>query len=295
MKRIIIVFVLILLAVTTARAADVRGVWTATSNDAGTMRLSISRGTGMHDSESWRTSDLRGLTEAQIASVTQVPVAFRVEREAGTLAFEGVFKLREGAGHFVFTPNARYLDTLRTLGVGMDIGRDKDPDENLFELAIFDVSSNFIRAMQAEGYRETAKVYVEMRIFHVTPELVREYRAAGYNDVPAKRLVEMQIHGATPQFIRDLAAAGYKDLAINRLVEFRIHGVTPERIRELHALGYDNVPANRLVEMQIHGVTPQYIRELAAAGYRNVPVEKLVEMRIHGIDADFAKRMNGKQ
>lgn len=295
MKRIIIVFVLILLAVTTLRASDIRGVWTATSSDAGKMRLAIGRGDSMHTSSSWRTSELHGLTEAQIASVSQVPVAFRVEREAGTLAFDGVFKMREGAGHFAFTANPQYLATLRGLGVAMDIGHDNDPDENLFELAIFDVSSDFIRAMQAEGYRETAKTYVEMRIFRVTPELVREYRAAGYRDVPSKRLVEMQIHRATPQFIRDLAAAGYKDLPISRLVEFRIHGVTSERIRELQSLGYDNVPANRLVEMQIHGVTPQFIRELAAAGYQNVPVEKLVEMRIHGIDAEFVKRMNSRK
>lgn len=294
MKRIVIVFILILLAATTARAG-VRGVWTGTSNDVGKMHLTISRGTNMHDTNTWQTSELRGLTEAQIASVTQVPVAFRAERDAGTIAFDGVFKMREGAGHFAFTPNPQYLETLRSLGVAMDVGHSDDPDENLFELAIFDVSSSFIREMQAEGYRETAKKYVELRIFHVTPELVREYRAAGYDHIPANRIVEMQIHHATPQFIRELAAAGYKDLPINRLVEFRIHGVTPQRIRDLAALGYDHVPANRLVEMQIHGVTPEFIRGIAAAGYRNVPVEKLVEMRIHGIDAEFVKRMNGKQ
>jgi hypothetical protein len=292
MKRVILLFVLILLAVTTVRAADVRGVWTATSRDAGTLQLSISRGDNTHSGQQWQVSAFQGLTEAQIGSVSQVPVTFRLEREPGTIAFDGVFKLREGAGHFTFTPNARFLETLRGLGVTMDLSPRHTEDENLFELAMFDVSSGFIRSMQAEGYRETAKKYVEMRIFRVTPELVREYRAIGYRDIPTNRIVEMQIHGASPQFIRELAAAGYKDLTINRLVEFRIHGVTPARIRDLHALGYDHIPAGRLVEMQIHRVTPDYIRELAAAGYSHVPVEKLVEMRIHGIDADFARRMN---
>lgn len=292
MKRIVIIFVIILLAVTTVRAAGLRGVWTATSDDTDSLQLSISRGNSMHSGQRWQVSSFKGLTEAQIGSVTQVPVEFRLEREPGTLAFEGVFKMREGAGHFVFTPNPGYVETLRSLGVAMDLSREENLDENLFQLAIFDVSTSFIRAMQAEGYREGAKTYVEMRIFRVTPELVRELRAAGYRDIPAKKLVEMQIHGVTPQFIRNLAANGYKDLPINRLVEFRIHGVTVEGIRQLHELGYDNVSPSKLVEMRIHGVTPEYIRELAAAGYRNVPVDKLVEMRIHGIDADFARKMN---
>lgn len=292
MKRILFIALVILLAVTAVRAGEVRGVWTATRNDDGRLQLSISRGNRTHDSHPWQLRDLQGLTEAQIGSATQVPVAFRVAREAGTMAFDGVFKMREGAGHLVFTPNPAYLDTLRNLGVAMDLRHPDRVDENLFELANFDVSTNFIRAMQAEGYREGVKTYVEMRIFNVTPELVREYRAAGYKDIPAKRLVEMQIHGATPQFVRELASAGYRDVPINRLVEFRIHGVTTQFVRELHDLGYDQLPERRLVEMRIHGVTPEYIRELAAAGYRNVPVDKLVAMRIHGVDADYARRMN---
>jgi hypothetical protein len=292
MKRIVIIFIIILLAVTTVRAADLRGVWTATSDDTDSMQLSISRGNSMHSGQRWQINSFKGLTEAQIGSVSQVPVNFRLEREAGTLAFEGVFKMREGAGHFVFTPNPRYVDTLRNLGVAMDLSHEEKLDDNLFQLAIFDVSTSFIRAMQAEGYHEGAKMYVEMRIFRVTPELVREFRAAGYRDIPAKKLVEMQIHRVTPQFVRELAAAGYKDLPINQLVEFRIHSVTVEAIRQLHDLGYDNISPSKLVEMRIHRVTPEYIRELAAAGYRNVPVDKLVEMRIHGIDADFARKMN---
>ena len=293
MKRILIIFILILLAVTAAaRAADIRGVWTATSRDVDALQLSISRGNSQNSSDHWKVSQFKGLTEAQIGSVTQVPVNFRLEREAGTIAFEGVFKMREGAGHFVFTPNPAYLDTLRNLGVAVDLSHAEKPEENLYELAIFDVSSTFIRAMQAEGYRESAKMYVEMRIFRVSPELVRDFRAAGYRDIPAKKLVEMQIHRVTPQFVRELAAAGYRNLPINKLVEFRIHQVTTEAIRQLHDLGYDNIAPSKLVEMQIHRVTPEFIRELAAAGYRNVPVDKLVEMRIHGIDADFARRMN---
>ncbi|MCU1350365.1 MAG: 4-hydroxy-3-methylbut-2-enyl diphosphate reductase [Acidobacteria bacterium] len=294
MKRILFLFIIILLAVTTARGAELRGVWTATSGDAGTLELTISRKNSTHSGDRWQVSSFKGLTEAQIGSVSQIPVTFRLEREAGTIVFDGVFKLREGAGHFVFTPNGRYLETLRGLGVAIDSSREESPDESLFQLAIFDVSTSFIRAMQAEGYREGTRKYIEMRIFRVTPELVREYRALGYKDIPAQQLIELQIHRATPQFVRELAAAGYKDVPLQRLVEFRIHRVTVDAIRKYHDLGYDNIPASKLVEMQIHRVTPDFIRELAAAGYAKVPIDKLVEMRIHGIDADYARRMNRK-
>ena len=125
MKRILILFILILLAVTTAaRAESLRGVWTATSDDADTLQLSISRGNSMHSGQRWQVSQLKGLTDAQIGSVSQVPVNFRLEREAGTMAFDGVFKMREGAGHFVFTPNPGYVDTLRNLGVALDLSRE---------------------------------------------------------------------------------------------------------------------------------------------------------------------------
>lgn len=292
MKTISALLLLTLIA-SPSCAAEIRGVWTASPGDEVSLHFNISRQNDNHFGHSIALSSFTGLTDAQVESLSETPVHFRLEREAGSFAFEGMFKMREGAGHLVFTPNRRYLDSLSALGVAVDDLPENSEklDDRLFTYALLDLSTAYIRSMQAEGYRESAKTYLSLRIFRVTPELVRELRVLGYDKVPARDLVKLQIHGAAPDYIRELAAAGYRNLPLEDLIRFRIHGVTTASIREYRALGYDKLTPEELVKMRIHGVTPQYIREMKAAGYSNVPVEKLVSMRIFGIDARYAKGM----
>ncbi len=319
MKRIILFAFLFLLAFS-ARATDLHGPWTATRADqsAGRIQLELSYGGHNHFGQSFETTLLPGLSDAQIASTTQTPVTFELRREAGVIAFRGFFEHGEGAGHFTFTPNPGFFRTVESMGV--HVAADRRRDEDLLSLAILDVSTEFIRGMRAEGYDVGMDEYTSMRIFRVTRELIAEYRrlgydkiaydsliamrvhrvtpdyidkmrAAGYSKLSLDELVTSRIHRATPEFISELRAAGYSGLSFEDLVNFRIHRVTPELIRELRDLGYDHLTADQLVEMRIHGVTPEYIRNLKSAGYSRVPVDKLVEMRIHGIDAEIVKKM----
>jgi len=292
MNKTLAAFALTLLAAASA-LADIHGAWTAESEGSGRMHINLTR----HDNnfgETMNVADFTGLSAATLDAVTQTPVKFELRREAGTIALEGTFKNGDGAGQFTFTPNPSYASTLRTLGVTFD--DDKEwTDSRLMEMAVLDVSTDYIRSMQAEGFHETGNKYVEMRIFKVTPEYVRAMRAAGYPDLTAQQLVESRIHKATPEFASAMAALGYDHVPFRQLVEFRIFKVTPELLRDLKAEGYDHIPAQRLVEMRIHGVTPEFIRELKDAGYEHVPVEKLVEMKIHGITPDYIKRMNGSK
>ncbi len=290
MNRIAAALFVLLLASSAAFAAELRGGWTATAGETGKLHLNLVRD-HHQNGHGWQIADLAGLAEAQVRAATQTPVAFNVRREAGTIAFEGTFKDGYGGGQFTFTPNRGYIDTVRQLGATAEEDSD-DVDEQLLAFAINDVSTTFIRSMQAAGYRVSLEKYLAMRIFRVTPELVQELRALGYGSLEADDLIASQIHGATPEFIRTMASLGYKDLSHDDLLSFRIHGVTPDFIRELRGLGYDKIDAEDLVAMRIHGVSPQFIRELREAGYQGIPVEKLVEMRIHGIDAKYVRRMN---
>ena len=323
--KTIIAAALALLLVASAQAEEIRGAWTADAGDAGTgkVHMQLSR-RHSNNGQTMNVSSFTGLSESQILSPTQVPVAFSLRREAGTVQFEGSFKGGFGAGQFSFTPNPAYLDTIRSLGVSTESrkGRNRDVNEQLMHLAIQDVSTDFIRSMQAEGYNVSLGDYTSFRIFNVTPELVRELRSLGYDDIAASDLVGSQIHKVTPQYIREMNAAGFRNLSLKELTStrihrvtpefaremrdlgygelgmkdltsFRIHKVTPEFIRELKDVGYDNVPAKKLVSMRIHRVTPEFIRELKDAGYSNIPVDKLISMRIHGVDAEFARKMNG--
>lgn len=303
--------------IATTAFADREGAWTAVPDEKNPdkLRLSLTYDRSNNHGMSYTLPEL-GLARAQVYAAAQTPVQFAWKREAGTVAFEGVFRNGRGGGQMTFTPNRDYLSAIEALGVDIDMRAD---DEELFTLALVDVSVAYIRSMQAEGFRVPLEKYMTMAIFRVTPEYIREMRSLVGRDISADRLVELKIHQVTPDYIREMrvshpelslddlvearmfkvtpefaeemARAGYRNLAHRDLVQFRIHRVTPESIRELASLGYKGLPANQLVEMHIHRVTPDFIRRVAAAGYRNVPVRKLIDMRIHGIEPELIEKL----
>ncbi|HEX2832278.1 MAG TPA: hypothetical protein VHW00_04645 [Thermoanaerobaculia bacterium] len=326
MMRIATLTLAVSLLVPTVFAAVIDGAWTASLDEKrpGRLYVSITRGTMHQSGNTMNLSDFANLSEAQIHATTMTPVRFEMRREAGTAVFEGTFRNGKGAGQFDFTPNRNYINAVQALGIEFKLEhkrRDRSEDEELFALALHDVSTSFIKTMIAEGYKVSLEDYLSLRIFNVTPEYIREMRALGFKNISSEELVSSRIHRVTPQYVREMRAAGwsnltlddlqsssihgatpqfaaemaklgYKNLPFDDLVSFRIHRVTPEFINELRTLGYTNVSADNLVSMRIHRVTPEFIRELEAAGYVKVPVEKLVSMRIHGIDAKFIKTMS---
>jgi hypothetical protein len=325
MKRIAtLTLVVSLLVAGSAFALD--GAWTAAIDEKRPDRvyLNLTQGRFNNMGSTYALSGLSGLTSAQIHAAAMTPVQFAMQREAGTIAFEGTFRNGKGAGQFAFTPDRSYISKIRSLGLELDLEKrrkrkDRTEEDDLFTLALHDVSTSFIKSMMAEGYRVSLAKYLEMRIFNITPEYIREMRSLGFKEIDADELVASKIHRVTPDFVREMRAAGwnlslddYQSAAIHGatpkfaeemrklgyggmshddLVSFRIHRVTPEFIEELRTLGYTKVSADDLVAMRIHRVTPEFIRELASAGYEKVPPQKLVEMRIHRIDAQYLRKM----
>jgi hypothetical protein len=330
MKRILMLTLAVCLFTATTSYAAIEAAWTASIDQKRPDRIyfSMTEGDGEWHSQSgmtMRLADVTGLTSAQVNAATMTPVRFELRREAGTAVFEGTYRNGKGAGQLSFTGNRGYIDALRALGVDFDLRHRRrsepvDEERSLFTLALHDVSTAFIKSMQAEGYRVPLEKYLSMRIFDVTPEYIHEMRSLGFKNLDSEELVATRIHKVTPDYIRQMRAAGW-DLTLEQLqssrifkatpefaaemrklgynldfqdlVNFRIHQVTPEFINELRQLGYSNVSADDLVSMRIHKVTPEFIRELKAAGYTGIPVEKLVSMRIHGLDAAYLKKMNG--
>ena len=312
----------LILAVAPIARAEISGDWTAfTSKDRPErLRLSMTSGKSQHEDSRYQRSWFHGLSDDQIDSATPVEVHFELRREAGVIAYEGTFQRGRGVGGFTFTANRDFLPAVKRLGVEVDRDGDEGDEQQLFELALFDVSTDFIRAMQGVGYHESLHQYVEFRIFDVDPAYVKEMASLGFDRLSAGKLTETKIHGATPEYIRSMRAAGndltldqyiesrifavspefvqkmsrlgYSNLDHSMLTQFRIHGVTPEFIEELRKLGYDRLPAQQLVEMRIHGVTPEFIQRVAKAGYKDVPVEKLVQMRIFGIDPEMVRALD---
>ena len=311
MKRTIALTAL-LLAVASTALAELHGSWTANMSDRkpGNIQLNLSRGGNHNFGHSMTVAELRNLSEAQINSGAATPVQFQLAREAGTISFEGTFRAGDGAGQWRFAPNRDYVSAVRALGVSFDL--DGSEEEDLLTVTMLDVSTPYIRSMQAIGYRETLEKYLSMRIFNVTPEFVSEMRQLGFDHLSPDDLVAARIHKVTPEYIRQMRAAGwnlsldelvasrihkatpefaeemrklgYSNLSHDDLIAFRIHKVTAELIEDLRELGYTNIPADDLVSMRIFKVTPEYIRELKSAGYSGIPVKKLIDMKIHRID-----------
>jgi len=291
MKRTLAIAAVLLFAVASTALAELHGSWTADSWETkpDRLQLNMSRGRSHNYGHSMNLSELTNLSEAQVAGATAVPVQFQLVREAGTISFEGSFKNGDGAGQWTFAPNGGVLSSLRALGVEFERAHQTE-EEELLSLALLDVSTAYIKSMQAIGYRESLEKYTSMRIFRVTPQLVSELRSLGFDRLSADELVTAQIHKVTPDYIRQMRAAGY-NLKFDDLIAFRIHRVDAQFINDLRDLGYEKVDADDLVAMRIHRVTPAYIRELKSAGYSRIPVQKLIEMRIHRIDAKFIEGM----
>ena len=323
MTRALLALCLLLAAVPAARvdAGPRAGSWTASVDDDDRGRLQLNMYSGRHSMNGapYDRSAFSGLDDAAVTSRTTVPVRFALRREAGTIEFDGTFRDGKGAGQYTFEPNRGFSDALRRLGVRFE-PKQGDLEQTLFQLTIFDVSTEYIRSMQAVGYRLELDDYVQCRIFRVDPAYVRDMAAVGFDHLSSGKLVETKIHGATPEYIRrmraagqdlplddyiqsrifqvtpefqaEMARAGYRDLDHDQLTQFRIHGVTPEFVAELRELGYARIPAHKLVEMRIHGVTPEFIRRVDKAGYRGVPIDKLVQMRIFNVEPEMVKALD---
>ena len=209
MKKMLALAAVLLLGGAGNLCAAIHGSWTASTETAkvGQIHFNISRGNWQHYGNTMKLADFRGLSDAQIHSAVQTPVQFQLAREAGTLQFEGVFKNGDGAGQFTFQSNPSFPNAVRALGVAFELkrGRREQNEENdLFNLAMSDVSTAFIRSMQAEGYNLTLDQYLTSRIHGVTTEFIRELRELGYTDIPAKKLIQMKIHGIDASFVRKM-------------------------------------------------------------------------------------------
>ena len=125
----------------------------------------------------------------------------RLEREAGTLHLDGRFSEGKGAGFYRFVPSATYLQTMAGLGFS-ELG-----SEDRLALAVFDVSSARVKALQQLGFKDlSSEDLMKAGIFDITPEYVQALRKQGYDKLTFDEVVEGRIHGVTPGASRPCAS-----------------------------------------------------------------------------------------
>ncbi|HWM92225.1 MAG TPA: M56 family metallopeptidase [Thermoanaerobaculia bacterium] len=258
-----------------------RGQWTAEREEDGINLQMTYRHPGGGRSQHGTTYDL-----SELVGLGAGPdVRFEMRRAAGTFHFEGRFDGDQGQGTFTFQGNPSYIQEMSRLGFQVE-------EDDLFSLALFDVSPAYVAELRALGYDDLSlKKLIAFRIHGVSPEYIRAMADAGYRDLPVDKVLAFRIHGVNAEEVRELAKVGLRDLTADRLLEFRIHGVRPELVRAMAESGYEDLSASKLVELKIHGATPEFAREMAELGYRDEPLDRLIAFRIHGVTPEFIREV----
>jgi len=239
---------------------------------------------------------------------------FRVERDAGTLVFDGTFRAGVGAGTYTFEPNRafpvelakrsfarptvtdQYLFTRTNIGSAfideLAAQRYARPDlSQLVDAARHGVSLDYLRQMGQLGYRVGGlDALVRLKDHGVTPEFARALRAQRLAPLSVDELVSARQRGISPEYVSELRALGYTDLSLATLADARQHGISPEYVRALQQLGYRLAHAD-LVRAREHGVGPEYIGEMAGAGFEHLTLDDLIRLRQAGVDASYVREV----
>lgn len=228
---------------------------------------------------------LEGLTSSQLTGAGG-PVQFRLRRDAGTFAFEGVIRNGVGAGTFTFAPDPNFPSELAKRGFTRPTAGEQ------YQMARHDVGYAFLDELNTQGYtKPQTSDLVRAGQHGVRTDYLREMGALGYRLGSLDALITLRDHGITPAYVRALADHGYKGLAAGDLRQARDHGITPEYVRGMREAGYGGLPMADLIKVRDHGVTAEYVRGLGDAGHRKLPLDQLLRVRDHGVSAEYVSEM----
>jgi hypothetical protein len=231
-------------------------------------------------------AQLEGLTTAQLSG-TGGPVQFRVRRDAGTFAFEGVFRNGVGAGTFTFAPDPNFPAEMAKRGFTRPTASEQ------YQLARHDVGFAFIDELTKQGYtKPQTSELVQAGQHGVQVTYLREMGALGYRLGTLRPLITLRDHGVTPEYVRQMAEFGYKNLSADQIRNARDHGITADYVRGMRDAGFGSQALEEIIKTRDHGVTPEFVRSLDQAGYRKLPIEEVVRVRDHGVSPEYIRDMH---
>ena len=262
MKRLFAVSLLCAALASPLAATDLHGAWTATSDSPDRVQLFMTTGQWHQYRRSFDLPEL-GVSPSVVQARTSTPVNLKLDRDAGTITLEGTFKNGDGAGQFTFSPNRTYYEAIRSMGLTVELSDDRSDGDQLFSLAVVDVSLAYIRSLRA-----------------VFPEAsLREFRKA--------RAV-----GVTPDYVAAIRQTGFEVTTLHNAARLCAVDVTPEYIRSLRAAGVDVRDAREATRLRAVNVTPEFVAQLADAGYRNLSPRDLIRMASAGVDWHFIREIS---
>ena len=265
-----------------------RNAWTIGSTIASKMRPDKVRfginWTNGNSNSTWTNdmawSSFQGL-DAQQLSRLNGEHTFKFVRDAGTFVCTGVIANGRGRGDYAFQENPAYMSELQKLGFL------SPTSEDLFQMAMNDVSLEFVRSVKSAGLEASASDLLDFRNHGLTADFIREAKNAGFNSLSARDLIQLKDHGVQSDFLRGLKDAGYA-VPVNEIVAMRDHGVDLGYLKELARYGL-KPDAEDLPKLKDHGVSPEFLRALEEGGLEDIEVDEIIAMRNHGVEPKFVK------
>src|SRR5215813_2473062 len=206
-------------------------------------------------------------------------VQFTLQREAGTIFFEGLFKDGKGVGEFRFTQNDGFIATMQNLGY------DNLTAEKLFSMVALDIGTSYINELKSLGYDKLPLDQLfGLRALGVTAAFAREAQDWGFGKLSANDLIEIKAMGITPDYIRSMKSLGFEDLSLRKLIELKAMGINEDYVKELRAVGYENIPVNKLIELKAMGINADYVKKMRDLGLKNVSMDELIQIKATGAD-----------
>ena len=260
---------------------DVDGVWKARRPGGGEhIRLDLYRGPVGHR-ETPRTrlvfhvGEIEGLDEKAFRRSNE-PLVFRLERDAGTLVFEGA-RERRPTGSFRFERSAEFAERMNSLGLrGVD-------DEPLIRFAIYGVSTDLLESLAAAGVSgRDADDLLRLHYYDLSPDWIAAMsRLAGPPDF--EELIALRNRGVGARQVDRWIAAGLQDLPVADLVRLQIYGVGAEKVAHYRELGFTDT--DEWLTFYRNGVPDALIAAAVDAGVPGTNVEEIIRLYIHGVGA----------
>ena len=167
-----------------------------------------------------RLSALDGISADQIRSSAS-DARFTLRRDAGTFAFTGRFAHGQGKGHFVFTPDAAFADSLERRGM------ERPTAAQQFKLARHGVGYSYLDALAKHGYRPpTTETFVRSSLSGADERYVAAMAAEGYRLGTVERLISVYNQGVSPEYVREMNARAGRQVGVDELVRMRVRGET---------------------------------------------------------------------
>ena len=233
-----------------AFGATQHGEWTMGHSDVpGKVSFGVKYSNGPENhsdhSSDWSRSEFQGL---DFTNPSKHDVHFEIDREAGTISFQGFMQGDEGAGLFGFSPHLQYSRTMAELGFEFS-------DNKLFAAALYDVNTKFAREIKTlEIAGLNADKLIAFQIFHLTPAFVRDIRATGVSGRDADKLIAFQIFKVSPDFVRAIEKLGFAHPEPDELIALRVQGVTSSYIEELQAHGVHDLTFDQVIALHTQGI-----------------------------------------